>query len=65
MNTRVQIIFYSMYGHVYRLADAAAQGAKEVAGVEASIFQVPELVPDNLLEQSAQRKPVRHSPISR
>lgn len=52
MNTKVQIIFYSMYGHVYRLAEAVAQGAKEVAGVDASIFQVPELVPDNILEQS-------------
>ena len=53
MNTKVQIIFYSMYGHVYRLAEAVAQGAKEVTGVDAGIFQVPELVPDDILEQCA------------
>ena len=68
MDTRVQIIFYSMYGHVYRLAEAVAQGAKEVAGVEASIFQVPELVPDNILEQSGAKKAraaFAHIPVAR
>src|ERR1700675_377510 len=68
MDTRVQIIFYSMYGHVYRLAEAVAQGAKEVAGVEASIFQVPELVPHNILEQRGAKKAraaFAHIPVAR
>jgi NAD(P)H dehydrogenase (quinone) len=68
MNTRVQIIFYSMYGHTYRLAEAIEKGAKEVAGVEASIFQVPELVPDNILEQSGAKKAraaFAHIPVAR
>lgn len=56
MKTKVQIIFYSMYGHVYRLAEAVAQGAKEVTDVETGIFQVPELVPDDILEQSGAKK---------
>ena len=30
MTVRVQIIFYSMYGHVYRMAEAVAQGVREV-----------------------------------
>jgi len=30
MAVRVQIIFYSMYGHVYRMAEAVAQGVREV-----------------------------------
>jgi NAD(P)H dehydrogenase (quinone) len=57
-----------MYGHTYRLAEAIAQGAKEVAGVEASIFQVSELVPDHILEQSGAKKAraaFAHIPVAR
>jgi NAD(P)H dehydrogenase (quinone) len=49
MGIKVQVIFYSMYGHVYRMAEAIAEGAKQVPGVEVSLFQVPELVPDEVL----------------
>lgn len=52
MATRIQVVFYSMYGHVYRLAEAVAAGAKEVANTEVSLYQVPELVPDDILEKS-------------
>jgi hypothetical protein len=27
MTTRIQVVFYSMYGHVYRLAEAVSAGA--------------------------------------
>jgi NAD(P)H:quinone oxidoreductase type IV len=49
MTTRIQV---SMYGHVYRLAEAVSAGAQEVAGTEVSVYQVPELVPDDTLEKS-------------
>lgn len=52
MTTRIQVVFYSMYGHVYRLAEAVSAGAREVAGAEVSVYQVPELVPDDILEKS-------------
>jgi len=68
MKMKVQIIFYSMYGHVYRLAEAVAQGAKEVTGVEAGIFRVPELVPDDILEQGGAKKArtaFAHIPVAR
>ena len=68
MTTKVQIIFYSMYGHVYRLAEAVAQGAREVTGVEAAIFQVAELVPDEILQQSGAKKAraaFAHIPVAR
>jgi NAD(P)H dehydrogenase (quinone) len=45
MSVKVQVVFYSMYGHVYRLAEAVAAGAREVAGSEVELLQVPELVP--------------------
>src|SRR6476469_3940358 len=49
MPVRVQIVFYSMYGHVYRMAEAVAQGVREVQGAEVSLYQVPELLPDDVL----------------
>jgi len=55
MSTQIQIVFYSMYGHVYRMAEAIAAGAREVPGAEVSLYQVPELVPDAVLEQSGAR----------
>jgi NAD(P)H dehydrogenase (quinone) len=52
MTTRVLIVFYSMYGHVYQLARAVAAGAGEVDGAEVALVQVAELVPDALLEKT-------------
>ena len=52
MKTKVLVIFYSMYGHVWRLAEAVAAGAREVADAEVELLQVPELVPDDVLEKS-------------
>jgi NAD(P)H dehydrogenase (quinone) len=52
MAVKVQVIFYSMYGHIYRMAEAVAAGAREVSGAEVSLFQVPELVPPDALERS-------------
>jgi NAD(P)H dehydrogenase (quinone) len=68
MTTKIQVVFYSMYGHVYRLAEAVAAGAREVAGTEVSVYQVPELVPDDVLEKSggkAARAAFAHVPIAR
>jgi NAD(P)H dehydrogenase (quinone) len=52
MTTRVLVVFYSMYGHVYQLARAVAAGAGEVDGAEVELVQVAELVPDALLEKT-------------
>ena len=35
MSVKVQIIFYSMYGHIYQMAEAVAAGVRNVAGAEA------------------------------
>jgi NAD(P)H dehydrogenase (quinone) len=51
MSTKIQVVFYSMYGHIYQMAKAVAAGAKEVAGAEVSLLQVQELVPKEVLEQ--------------
>ncbi|WP_440945403.1 NAD(P)H:quinone oxidoreductase type IV [Methanosarcina sp. T3] len=46
---KVNIIFYSMYGHVYKMAEAVAAGAREVEGAEVGIYQVPETLPEEVL----------------
>ena len=51
MSIKVQVVFYSMYGHVYRMAEAVVEGAKQVPGAEVSLYQVPELLPDDVLEK--------------
>lgn len=53
---KLKIFFYSMYGHVYRMALAVAEGAKEVEDTQVELFQVPELVPDDALEKSGAKK---------
>jgi NAD(P)H:quinone oxidoreductase type IV len=49
---KVQIVFYSMYGHVYTMAEAVAAGARELDGTQVSLYRVPELVSDEVLERS-------------
>jgi NAD(P)H dehydrogenase (quinone) len=44
--TKVLVLYYSSYGHVEGMAEAIAEGAREVPGVEATIKRVPELVPE-------------------
>jgi len=53
---KIEIVFYSMYGHIYRIAEAVAEGAREVEGAEVELLQVPELVPDEVLEKSGAKK---------
>ena len=48
---RVKVIFYSLYGHVWRLAEAVAEGAGEVGGVEAALYQVPETLAAQSIEK--------------
>lgn len=65
--TKVQIIFYSMYGHVHLLAEAVAEGARRVPGAEVGLFQVPELVPEDVLIKSGAAKAqagFQHIPIA-
>jgi NAD(P)H:quinone oxidoreductase type IV len=67
MSARIQVIFYSMYGHVYRMAEAVAAGAREAGAGEVSLWQVPELVPDAILEKSGAavaRAAFAHVPVA-
>ena len=46
---KVLIVEYSMYGHIYKMAEAVAEGVSEVAGCEAVIKRVPETLSDEVL----------------
>jgi len=49
---KIQIVFYSMYGHVHLMAEAVAAGAGMIDGAEVSLWRVPELVPEDKLKAS-------------
>jgi NAD(P)H dehydrogenase (quinone) len=53
---KIQVIFYSMYGHIHRMAEAVVEGAKGVPGAEVSLYQVAELVPDAALERTGAKQ---------
>jgi NAD(P)H:quinone oxidoreductase type IV len=68
MPARIQIIFYSMYGHVYQMAEAVAAGARLAGVVEVSLWQVPELVSLEILERSGAaiaRAAFAHIPLAK
>ncbi|OAY62678.1 NAD(P)H dehydrogenase (quinone) FQR1-like [Ananas comosus] len=49
MATKVYIVYYSMYGHVEKLAEEIKKGASSVVGVEAKLWQVAETLPEEVL----------------
>ena len=67
MATNVNIIFYSMYGHVYRLAEAIAEGARMVSDADVKLYQVAEVISDEILEHigaKAARAQFAHIPVA-
>ncbi len=67
MPVKVQVIFYSTYGHVFRMAEAVAEGARSVAGAEVQLLQVPETLPQPILEKMGAveaKKAFAHIPIA-
>jgi NAD(P)H dehydrogenase (quinone) len=64
---KVLVLFYSAYGHIYRMAEAVAAGVREVAGAEAVLRQVPEtLSPEILAKMGAveARQAFAHVPVA-
>ena len=46
---KVLVVYHSLYGHVHRLAEAVAEGAKEVPGTQVELRRVPETLPEEVL----------------
>jgi NAD(P)H dehydrogenase (quinone) len=49
--TKVLVLYYSSYGHMEQMANAAAEGARE-AGAEVVVKRVPELAPEEVAQKS-------------
>jgi len=48
---KVLIVFYSMYGHIYKMAEAMAEGVRAVPGAEAILRRVPETLSADVLQK--------------
>jgi NAD(P)H dehydrogenase (quinone) len=63
---KVLIVYYSMYGHVHRLAQAVAEGVGAVPGAEALLRRVPETLSQEVLEKMGAVEPQKamaHVPL--
>ena len=49
--SKVLILYYSSYGHIEKMAEAMAEGARS-AGAQVDIRRVPELVPEDVARSS-------------
>lgn len=49
---KVLVLYYSSYGHIEAMAEAVAEGAREIAGTEVTVKRVPELVPEEVAKKS-------------
>src|SRR5215813_5129649 len=52
---KVLVLYYSAYGHIERMAQAIAEGARSVAGAEVTIKRVPELMPEDLARKAGMK----------
>jgi NAD(P)H dehydrogenase (quinone) len=63
---KVLIVYYSMYGHIHRMAMAVAAGANEVSGSEVLLRRVPETLSQEILEKmgaAEAQKSMTHIPV--
>ena len=63
---KVLVVFYSTYGHEYKMAEAIVEGAGEVGGAEVELRRVPETLPEDVLEKMGAveaQKAFAHIPV--
>jgi len=63
---KVLVVFYSMYGHIYKMAQAVAEGVREVPGAEALLRRVPETLSEEVLGKMGAleaQKSMAHIPV--
>lgn len=63
---KILVLFYSTYGHTYRMAKAVAEGVREIDGAVAEIKRVPETIPEEVLKDigaAEAQKAFEHVPV--
>jgi len=48
---KILVAYYSLYGHVKRMAEAIKEGAGQVKGADVYMYRVPETLPEDVLEK--------------
>jgi NAD(P)H dehydrogenase (quinone) len=46
---KILIVFYSLYGHIYKMAEAVKEGSGQVSGAEVALRRVPETLSAEIL----------------
>jgi NAD(P)H dehydrogenase (quinone) len=52
---KILVLYYSAYGHVETMAEAVAEGARQVSGAAVTIKRVPEIVPEEVARKSGHK----------
>lgn len=63
---KILIVYYSMYGHIHKMAEAVAEGVREVKQAEAVLRRFPETLSAEVLEKMGaveSQKAQAHIPI--
>lgn len=50
--TKILVLYHSVYGHVEKMAEAVAEGARQIPGTEVVVKRVPETVPDDVAKKA-------------
>jgi NAD(P)H dehydrogenase (quinone) len=53
--SKILVLYYSAWGHVEKMAEAVAEGARAAPGTEVTIKRVPELVSEEVAKKSAMK----------
>jgi len=48
---KVLIVYYSMYGHIHRMAEAVAEGVRQVKDADVAMYRVPETLTEEILNK--------------
>jgi len=63
---KIQVVFYSLYGHLWKMAEAVVEGAKQVTGARVDLYQVPETLPPDVVAKlgaTEAKKAFAHIPL--
>jgi NAD(P)H dehydrogenase (quinone) len=64
---KILIVYYSTYGHVHKMAEAVAEGAKQIQGAEVVMRRVPETLSEEVLGQMGAveaQQSIAHVPVA-
>ena len=63
---KIFVVFYSLYGHVFRMAESVKEGASQVEDADVQLYRVPETLSQEVLGKMGAieaQKGMAHIPI--